>query len=418
MASNTTLTTFDPALKQLYRPENVQDLTYNTHPFFGMIAKNESFGGRNMPIVIKYGNPVGGRSHSFAKAQANYSSVKLEDFLLTRTSNYMIARIDGEVIEATRGDTYAFLAALKEKTDGAFAALADSIEGELFRSGSGSLAQIGSISANVDGTEDRIILKQIEEVVNFEVDMVLVASAADGGALRATPGTATVTAVDRSLGYVQVTDLTAGLDWAADDYLYVEGDAQAAGTAVGMSGLAAWVPATVTSTAFFGVDRTVDSRLYGMSHDGTLDSAEEAAIDAQSKAAREGGKPDVYLMHNSQYRRLVKELGAKKVYTEVLAQSAKGSVPSVGYRGVVIEGDYGPIRCVAAPRCQATTGWMLTTSGWKLHTLGSATKFLMEDGLRILRLSTADGYELRMVSRGNVATRQPCWNVRVALPNP
>jgi hypothetical protein len=418
MATSTTTTNFDPALKQLYKPENLADLNYDIRPFFGLLMKNEGFGGRNMPVVIKYGNPVGGRSAAFATAQSNRSHVRVEDFLLTRVSDYQIATIDSEVIEATRGDTYAFLSALKTKVDGSFAALSDAIESFLFRSGTGALAQIGSIAANDSGTSERITLLQTEEICNFEVDMVLVSSAADGGALRATPASSTIASVDRSAGTFLVGDLTAGTDWAANDFLYVQGDAAAAGSNVKISGLAAWLPATVTSTSFFGVDRTTESRLAGLVHTGTGDTLEDVGIDAQSKVGREGGKPDLWLMHNAQYRRLVKELGAKKVYTDVMARYGAGNVANIGYRGVVIEGDYGPIHCVPANKCQATLSWMLSSDAWKLHTLGPATKFLMEDGLRILRQSNADGYEVRMVFRGNLACKAPIHNARVSMPNP
>ena len=418
MATSTTTTNFDPAMKQIYRPENVQNLVYDVRPLFGMLSKNEGFGGRNMPVVVQFGNPAGGRSAAFATAQSNRSQVRVEDFLLTRVSDYQIATIDSEVIEATRGDTYAFLSALKQKIDGSFAALADAIESFLFRSGTGALAQIGSITANSSGTSELITLLQVEEICNFELDMVLVASTADGGAIRATPASSIVEAVDRTAGTILVDDLTAGTDWVANDFLYVQGDAANTGANVKLSGLSAWLPATVTSTAFFGVDRTVDTRLAGLVHTGTSDTLEDASIDAQSKVGREGGKADLFLVHNSQYRRLVKELGAKKVYDDVLAQSSKGQMATVGYRSVVIEGDYGPIKVVPANKCQATVGWMLTSKAWKFHTLGPATKFLMEDGLRILRQSNSDGYEVRMVMRGNVSCKAPIWNCRVSLPNP
>lgn len=418
MATSTTTTNFDPAMKQIYRPENVQNLTYDTRPFFGMLAKNEGFGGRNLPIVIQYSNPAGGRSAAFATAQSNRSQLRVEDFLLTRVSDYQIATIDSEVIEATRGDTYAFLSALKQKIDGSFNALSDAIESFLFRSGTGSLAAIGAITANSSGTSELITLAQIEEICNFELDMVLVASTADGGALRATPGTSTVAAVDRSAGTLLVGDLTAGTDWIANDFLYVQGDAANAGSNVKISGLAAWLPSSVTATSFFSVDRTVESRLAGLNHTGTSDSMEDVCIDAQSKVGREGGKADVFIVHNAHYRRLIKELGAKKVYDEVIANSAKGGIATIGYRSVVIEGDYGPIKVVPANKCQATIGWMLTSSVWKFQTLGPATKFLMEDGLRILRQSSADGYEVRMVMRGNLSCKAPIWNCRVSLPTP
>jgi hypothetical protein len=306
VAASTTTSNFDPAMKQIYRPENVNNLVYSIRPLLGLLVKNEGFGGRNLPIVLQYGNPVGGRSASFSTAQSNRSQVRVEDYLLTRVSDYQIATIDSEVIEATRGDTFAFLSALKQKIDGSFAALSDAIESFLFRSGTGALAQIGTITANVTATDDRLNLLQPEEVCNFEVDQVLVASTADGGALRATPASTTVKNVDRSAGTVTVSDLTGGTDWGNNDFLYVQGDAAAGGSNVKISGLAAWLPSTVTATSFFSVDRTIDSRLAGLTHTGTSDSMEDVCIDSQSKVGREGGKADLFVCHNAHYRRFGK----------------------------------------------------------------------------------------------------------------
>ena len=144
--TSTTQSNFDPALKQIYRDSNVQKLTYTMRPLLGMLPKFEGFGGRNMPIVLQYGNPMG-RSAVFATAQSNRTQVRVEDFLLTRRNNYQVASIDGEVIESTRGDSYAFLAALKLKIDTAMMNLSDDVETELFRSGEGWIAQIGSLTS-------------------------------------------------------------------------------------------------------------------------------------------------------------------------------------------------------------------------------------------------------------------------------
>lgn len=411
MATRTSITNFDPALKQLYRSSNVAKATYKNRPLFGLLKKFEGFGGRNMPVVVQYGNPMG-RSTTFATAQSNATEVKLEDFLVTRVSDYSVALIDGEVVEATRGDKMAFLQALKTKIDSAMAALADAIETKLFRTGTGSIGTVGSESTV------SLTLAEIEEVCNYEVGMELGVSATDGSALRGSPSYATVTAVNRSTGI-----LTSDSNWTAQisglvagDYIYVQGDgANGSGSLTCIAGLAVWLP-TGTPSALFGVTRTTDGRLYGTYHNGADGTVEEAMIDIQSKIAREGGSPDKFVCAHVQVRKLIKELGSKKEYTDVNAQDKKGRVANVGYRAVVVHGDEGPMEVIAANKCQAEIGWALTSSSWTLATLGNATKFLMEDGLRILRGSNYDGYEVRLGFRGNLYTNQPQWSGHCALP--
>ncbi len=415
--SSVTTTTFDPALKQLYRDSNVEMVTYKRRPGLGTLPKFEDFGGRNMPIVVLHTNPMG-RSAVFSTAQTNATSVALQDFLLTRVSDFSVATIDGEVAEASQGDSVAFLSALKTQIDGAMDALADAIESFIYRSGTGSLGAISTVTANVSGTDDRILLSDINDITNFELNMVLVASATDGSAINATPASATVKAIDRVAGTITMSDLTGGTDWTTGDFLYVQGDAANGGSNVKISGLAAWLPSATPSggESFFGVDRSTDSRLFGQRHDGSAQLVEEALIDAQSKAAREGGAPDTVLLNHVQQRRLIKELGSKKEYTEVNATGEKGSVASVGYRGVVIQGDNTVIRVIAANKCQSNIAWVLELATWQLATLGKATKFLMLDGQRILRQSSSDGYEVRLGFRGNLGCKAPNWNVRTTLP--
>ena len=48
---------FDAAMKQIYRPSNVKKLTYDMRPLTAMMPKFEGFGGRNMPVVVKWGHP-------------------------------------------------------------------------------------------------------------------------------------------------------------------------------------------------------------------------------------------------------------------------------------------------------------------------------------------------------------------------
>lgn len=420
--TSTTQTNFDPALKQIYRDSNVQKTTYTQRPAFGLLPKYEGFGGRNMPVVNLYGNPQG-RSAVFATAQSNRTQVRVEDFLLTHVTNYSVATVDGLVIVTTKGDNYAFLAALKTAIDGAMAQLADDIEADLFRTGEGWKTQVTTLSS---ADPMVLTLTQTEEITNYEVGMTLVAdNNSTGASLRSTPATAVINSIDRGAGTITTGYDNSGgtTDWAASDYLFIQGDqAGGAGTAnfVKIAGFDAWVPSSAPgSTAFFGVDRSTDSsRLGGLRVTGTLDTLEDASINAQSTAAREGGVPDCLLLHHAQVRRFIKELGAKKDYTETQAVGPKGMLANIGYRSLVIQGDHGTINVVAAAKCQAAVGWMLQKNTWVLASAGPPVQFLQEDNLRILRQASADGYEVRLGFYGNLGCKAPGWNVRISLPSP
>lgn len=399
------MTSFDAALKQHYTDELVENLVYEDNPFLALIPKYEEFGGRNLPIPLIYGNPQG-RSATFSNAQNRGGSTnsQLADFVLTRVKDYSIATIDNETLEASKGNANAFLEAATVEIDGAINSLTRSLAISLYRDGWGALGQRGSLSTNT------ITLKQVEDVTNFEVGMVLKAGAdKDTSALRS--GSAEITDVDRVDGTVTVDDASAISSFADDDFLFVEGDRGEGSSPARLkiSGLAAWVPdSSPSSTAFFGVDRTADAtRLGGLRSDATGKPIEEALIDAASLAAREGGKVDHCFMSYSKYAELEKALGSKVQYVDLRVTA------EIGFRGIVINGPRGPIKVIPDQNCPNDRAYMLTMRTWKLYSLGKAVRVIDSDGLQMLRQASSDGVEVRYGFYGNLGCRAPGHNVVV-----
>ena len=265
------MTNFDAALKVHYTSDRIENLTYPTNPLFAMMTKTQDFGGRNLPVPIIYGNPQG-RSANFVNAQTNVTNTQITDFILTRVTDYGLATIDGEVIEASQGDNNAFMRAVATEIDGALSSLARSASIAMYGSGSGKIGQISATSS----VTTVIDLADINDITNFEVGMTLVLSTADGGGTVKT-GTTAITDIDRDIGQITVaTDISTFTPIGAVlDFIFVEGDYDAK-----MSGLAAWVPATAPSaTLFFGVDRTSDvTRLGGIRIAGAGAPIEEVII--------------------------------------------------------------------------------------------------------------------------------------------
>ena len=104
------LTSFQPVLKQHYTNDRVENMVYKDNPLLAMLPKYEQFGGENLKLPIKYGIPQG-RSATFSTAQANKTNSQYKAFLLTRSKDYSLASIDNETIEASKGNSNAFLEA-------------------------------------------------------------------------------------------------------------------------------------------------------------------------------------------------------------------------------------------------------------------------------------------------------------------
>ncbi len=396
------MTTFDAALKQHYTSDRVENMVYKDNPLLAMMPKMEQFGGKNLPIPIIYGNPQR-RSADFATAQANSSSSKLKDFVLTRNHDYSLASIDNETLEASKGNSNAFMEAATTEIDGAIQSATRSLAVAMYGTGSGS---IGQVLTTATGTA--LALKNPEDVTNFEVGMELVFSAADGGG-SVLAGAVTVNAVNRDAGTLTVDALTgidSGSGVTADDFIFVDGDYDEK-----VKGLLAWIPSTAPdNTPFFTVDRSVDvTRLGGIRYDGSAQPIEEALIGAAARVAREGGKPDHCFMNYSKYADLEKALGSKVQYVDLKVNA------EIGFRGILINGPRGPIKVIPDQNCPSTRAFMLQLDVWKLYSLGKAPKILDTDGLRMLRQASADGVEARVGYYAQVGCRAPGWNANINL---
>jgi hypothetical protein len=400
------ITAFTPALKQHYTNDRVEMMVYKDNPLFALMPKYEKFGGVNLPIPIQYAT-TNGRSASFSTAQTNKTASKFKAFTLTRVSDYSLASIQNEVIEASMGNSEAFLEAATNEIDSAFMSASRSIATAMFRNGSGSIGQVANSSyATTTLTLGNSTANDPTSVVNFEVGMTLVVCPNDSSTSLRT-GTLVVSGIDRVNGTLTCSgNLSAGVSAIAqNDYIFVQGDPSAK-----LSGLDAWLPSTVAATAFFGVDRTADStRLGGISYDASAQNIEEGLLDAANLVAREGGRPDHCFVSFQNYSNLEKALGSKVQYVNAPAS------PDIGFEGIKIHGPKGEIKVIPDQNCQSSVAWMLQLDTWKLYSLGKAPKILEADGLKMLRDSSADSVEVRIGAYLQMGCRAPGWNARVKL---
>ena len=401
MATSQSVSNFAAALKQHYTNERIENMVYKDNPFLAMISKYENFGGENLKLPIKWGNPQG-RSANFGLAQDNKYASSISAFLLTRQADYSLASINNQVLEASKGNANAFMEAATTEIDGAIASASRSLAIGLFGDGSGAIGQV-----TTGGTVTSFTLKQIDDVTNFEVGMTLQFNATKtGDSTTINPSGTTgslVSAVNRDTGVITLASVAV----TANDYIYQIGDYDAK-----IKGLDAWVPSSApgSTDSFFGVERDLDAtRLAGIRFNGESLPLEEALIGAASRCAREGGKPDVCFVNYSNFADLEKALGSKVSYVDEKVN------PSIGFRGILIHGPRGPIKVIPDQNCPKDVAYMLDMSVWKLYSLGKAPKILDSDGLRFLRESAADAVEVRVGYYAQLGCRGPGYNVRIAL---
>lgn len=411
--------TLGQILKELYVGQKVTDMTYKDNPLLAMVKKEEKFPGKYLPIPVKYGNSQGG-SATFSNAYSNQSSNLVAEFLITKVADFSIATIDGQFYESASSDLGSFVNGLEFLIDGAWDESVTRLAAALFRNGAGTLAQILTC-ANISGNSYLITLANPDDNVLFDVNQTLQAIQLVDGSGTAPTDTAVVNQVDRNLGTLTVTSSTnIASNWPATYYLATQGDlpsasnnnyqpngSTATNSALKISGLAAWIPAggPPVSDTFFGVNRNLDNtRLAGISFNGTSLSIEEAILKGSAKMFLQGAKPDIGVCSAATYNALVTALGSKLVYIDQ-------KVGAIGFRGVEINGAAGVIHVFPDRSCPDGLVYLLELDTWCLRSAGGAPHILSNvDGIEILRIPQSDSYELRVGAYMQFYTTKPGRN--------
>lgn len=410
-------TSFAAALKTLYPSEVIRNLAYKNNPLFALISKDETFYGDSSKEPIVIGTPQN-RSAAFSGANVSTTNSQIKAFLLTRKTNYSMAAIANETLEASQSDKGAFMKAVQFEIDQALLALTRSLAIQMYRSGTGTVAQIAS-TATVNSSTTMVTLAVADQATNLEVGMSIALSATDGGAARS--GTAFIISIDRAAGSflcaataggaaAALTSLITGA--AASDFIYqAAGDVNAT-----ITGLTAWLKGSdiAAGDSFYNVDRSVDKvRLGGIKVDGSALTIEAAIVQAATLAAREGGRPDHVFLSFRDWNRLVSELGSKVQYVDVNVAEAE---VKISFSGLRVNGPNGVMTVIPDQNCPAGVAFVLQMDTWKLKSLGEAVRLFNADGLTMIRDSSSDSLLVRSFSYANLSCRAPGFNARVILP--
>lgn len=402
-------------LKELYFGQVPADLVYEGNPAFALVDKNEDAAGKYVPVPIESAASQGG-SMQFSAAQANQSAVVLNEFLVTYTQDYSLATLTNKAMLQARNDAGAFVDAVTTVVNGAYRTATISAAAMMFRNGTGSRGQISSIGSVGTGV---VQLVNINDIVLFEQNMTLNATATDGGALRA--GLGYITSVNRSAGQFTVSAISqqgapgTPSGWTTSDFLVRNGDLNQA-----MAGFGAWMPYSLTtglttitsSDQYFGVNRSGDTtRMGGVIYNGQSQMIEEALNGGFILLDREGGKPDYGFVNPASYTFLSNSLGARKNFEDV-----KGPA-GISFKSIVLNAPRGEVKIMSDRWCPGYTCMALQMNSWKFHTMGEAPGILRyKDEVEFLRTPGADAMELRVGWYGNLACRAPGWNSVIILP--
>jgi hypothetical protein len=393
-------TSFSYLLNRMF-PKGLADAVYRDPKttFLALVKKNPNAHGTGFETVVDY-TSGGGRSRTFATAKTNAANGQDgERFYFQYSDDFAFARIGAKDMKAAQKN-----GGVVNVMDKAFKTAMRKIKRSLARglAGDGS-GSIGTIGSNAGST---ITLSDWRSARHVEVGDVLVSAAAKtSGGLRT--GSITVTAVNKARSSGVIT-FTANGGWTATngDYLFIEGDRNG-----GFYGVAAWLPATAPTSgdSFGGVDRSVDPlALAGVRVDV---SSEASLVDGLLSGMEEFRLYSVDSTHcilsAFDFTRLERELEGKKRIIEVPNEY------ELGLKG--IELDDGTV-CVMDPYFDKGYAYPINIDTWELKSMGEAPHIAEEDGLKMLRMDTADAFEAMIRYWANLECNDPSQNGVMTLP--
>jgi hypothetical protein len=410
--ASSTVTNLQPILKKIYERLD-KDQLYSNKPFFTMLKKDKNFVGETLEVPIRH-SPEPGGSATFASALNNRGPSGFRRFAVTRRKDYAIGSIETELVRAAASNSGSVISAIEAVIRGLRNTAERATCKGLFGNGGGARAQVASGMAS-----NTITLVNPKDIVWFEVGMVLDGSVNDGTSGSATTGgaAAKIVSIDRDAGTLTNDgsanwNAASGINaLAANWYLFRQGD-----FGLTFHGLDAWIPETVPSAPFFGVNRQVDGeRLAGCRITPTTPGYTYSTIEGAITAALErvymaGGAPDVILLHPQRYKRLCDELGAKRQYVDIKTDAG------VSFKGIMVEGQGGQATVVSDPCCQRDVGWALTMNTWKFSSLGDLFSPTDDDKNEIwMRETNDDAIQIRLATYGNLICNAPAHNGRFSL---
>jgi len=387
-------------LKVLYPKGEPEKELYNNYPALAMVKKDTAFEGESKTVAIMT-ESTQGASADFATAQTNVTQSAYRKFTVTRVEDFSVARVSGQALRAAKKDKGALFNLWENEMKSAMHTAMRSLAIHIFRNGTGSRG----VAASGTGTAT-VTLGTLTDVTNFAVGMKVQATNGDGGTLRSSGATATLTAIDRAAGTLTISgNWTSSIAALVDgDHLCRHGDNNAV-----ITGMNAWFVGGSSPATLFGLTRTVDPvRCAGQVYNATGVPMEEAVVEASARVYVEGGVPNLMFVHPRDRANLVKSIGAKVTYERTESAEA-----GIGFDTIALDGDAGRIKIISDMNCPRNTAYMMQWDTCELASAGAAPQILDFDSQEFLRVSNADAYEVRIGSYVQFLTYAPAWGIRI-----
>lgn len=395
-------------LKRLY-PSGTQGSLFKRSKAAMMCKKSTNFLGEGRYVVIDQNGTTGGSS-DFSTAVQNEGTSTEKRFFVTRRREYQVFKIDGELMNAGKGEG-AVIDAVKQQTDKALFKFGRAVAARFWGGAGGALAQI-SASATISSAT--ILLRNAGEHARFEVGDRICGSTDTGTAtspagLIDSGAAAQVVSIDRAANTVTFSAALNSLlpSVTVNTYLFREGD-----YANTMTGITGWNPLTAPSASenFFGVDRSVGDvqRQCGLIFPTTGSTYEAKLVNALAGAASCGIEGlDACFVNPVTWGLMAVEFGDAKRST----MTDKNY--NISYSSLTLSGPDGDVKVYAEPDVPAGKFWIESMDNIELASAGAFPMEIKDKSGAFLRLlDDEDAYRGRLGGYANIIHNNPGQSVQ------
>lgn len=414
-----TLTTFDAFLKENYDDAEVVRIVCKERPTLAkLIDPKPKLGSGDLwvvPAVIS--NPQGAAA-TLAKAQTASDQTggggNLKGIKWTiEWGNYAASvSVGDKVIQASRNNVGAFFENQKAEIDGLYNTFSDTMAAYVVGDVGHALTPGGFTESSGTCT-----LANPDDIVNIRVGQLLVVSAANGNTstdtLIGSCGVGYVIAVNPNAGTFTVSATSGGsagtpANWTGTMYAFIDGDFGGSGATRILNGLGAWLPLSDPSaTAFEGVVRTTSvTALSGV----RLAAADVAGLGIEQRLKKLvtrmrgralGPGPTDIILNPEKWQALADSLESRGT------RPLNGQIGQFNFQKIQLAAGGKLVDVWSDPFVPVGRAYAINMDYVELRSLSGFPAVVNGDGLTMLRKSTSNDYEYRLVSYPGFVVRAP-----------
>lgn len=407
-----TIATFGFALKEYYDTDTVENLVKAERPFLAKLNGNTKFQGDPMPVPLIYQLPQG-VSGDFTSARDNGTSVGGKKFEYRTGDFFGHVDIGAKAMKLSRGNMGAFLTNKQAEIDGLYETMADDLSICAFRGNGGiPIGRRASISTNT------VTLTEPEDIVNFEIGMVITASANTGALVAHTlrSGESAIVSIDREAGTFTLASAAAITSFADNDYLFRDGNFAGSTARTIFHGLDSFIyPSSTSVPDLYGMVRSDDPiRLAGC----RVAAADIASASIEERlqilVSRMTGRykaknPDVAFANPEDWNRLQLSLQQRG------QQSMTDDTAKFGFEYLQFTAGGAKVKVYADRHCPKGTVFVLKMKHWTMYSIDELIHVRNDDGLTILRKTDSNDYRYEAEAYPCLTNNAPLYNGRVTV---